>query len=71
MEQKKKTEWDLLHFGDHNPYADLPQMHIFTYDLGEKLKNYLADEYDTKAFNFREFFRVWDKGPNGIQRADG
>ena len=65
MEQKKKTEWDLLHFGDHNPYADLPKMHIFTYDLGEKLKKYLADEYDTKAFNFREFFRVYDRGPLG------
>lgn len=64
MEQKKKTEWDLTHYGDHNPYADLPKMHIFTYDLGEKLKKYLLDEYDTKAFNFREFFRVWYKGPN-------
>ena len=64
MEQKKKTEWDLTHHGDHNPYADLPKMHIFTYDLGEKLKKYLSDEYDTKAFNFREFFRVWYKGPN-------
>lgn len=65
MEQKKKTEWDLTHQGDHNPYADLPKMHIFTYDLGEKLKKYISDEYDTKAFNFREFFRVWYKGPNG------
>ena len=64
MEQKKKTEWDLTHHGDHNPYADLPKMHIFTYELGEKLKKYLSDEYDTKAFNFREFFRVWYKGPN-------
>ena len=64
MEQKKKAEWDLTHHGDHNPYADLPKMHIFTYDLGKKLRNYLSDEYDTKAFNFREFFRVWDKGPN-------
>ena len=64
MEQKKKIEWDLTHHGDHNPYADLPKMHIFTYDLGEKLKKYLSDEYDTKAFNFREFFRVWYKGPN-------
>ena len=64
MEQKKKTEWDLLHHGDHNPYADLPKMHIYTYDLGEKLKKYVSDEYDTKAFNFREFFRVWYKGPN-------
>ncbi|UKI12648.1 MAG: hypothetical protein L6V84_08300 [Oscillospiraceae bacterium] len=38
MEQKKKAEWDAEHYGDHNPYADLPQMHIYTYDLGEKLK---------------------------------
>lgn len=65
MEQKKKAEWDAQHYGDHNPYADLPQMHIFTYDLGEKLKKYVSDEYDTKAFNFREFFRVWSRGPHG------
>lgn len=64
MEQKKKSEWDLLHHGDHNPYADLPKMHIYTYDLGEKLKKYVSDEYGSKAFNFREFFRVWYKGPN-------
>jgi hypothetical protein len=64
MEQKKKSEWDLLHHGDHNPYADLPKMHIYTYDLGEKLKKYVSDEFGTKAFNFREFFRVWYKGPN-------
>ena len=65
MEQKKKAEWDLAHYGDHNPYADLPQMHIYTYDLGEKLKKYISDDNGTKAFNFREFFRVWYKGPNG------
>ena len=65
MEQKKKAEWDAQHYGDHNPYADLPQMHIYTYDLGEKLKKYVSDEYDTKAFNFREFFRVWSRGPHG------
>ncbi len=65
MEQKKKAEWDAEHYGDHNPYADLPQMHIYTYDLGEKLKKYVSDEYDTKAFNFREFFRVWSRGPHG------
>ncbi len=64
MEQQKKIKWDLCHPGDHNPYADLPKMHIYTYDLGEKLKKYVSDEYGTKAFNFREFFRVWYKGPN-------
>lgn len=65
MEQKRKAEWDIEHPGDHNPYADLPQMHIFTYDLGEKLKQYVTDEFGSKAFNFREFFRVWSKGPHG------
>lgn len=65
MEQRKKNEWDLVHQGDHNPYAELPKMHIYTYNLGEKLKKFATDEYDTKAFNFREFFRVWSKGPNG------
>ena len=65
MEQKKKAEWDAEHYGDHNPYADLPQMHIYTYDLGEKLKKYVSDEYDTKAFNVHEFIRVWTRGPHG------
>ena len=25
MEQRKKNEWDLVHQGDHNPYAELPK----------------------------------------------
>lgn len=72
MEQKKKYEWDSLHHGDHNPYADLPKMHIYTYDLGEKLREYISDDYETKAFNFREFFRVWTRNPaNGKNLPDG
>lgn len=59
MEQKAKTEWDLLHFGDPNPYASLPKLNIFTFDLGKLLSKY-ADE--DVAFNFREFFRVDDDG---------
>lgn len=65
MEQRAKEEWDLYHFGDSNPYAKLPKMHIYTYDLGEKLRQYVTDEYGTKAFKFSEFFRVYYKGPNG------
>ncbi len=65
MEQRCKANWDIEHPGDHNPYADLPKMHIFTYDLGEKLREYVTDEFGSKAFNFREFFRVWSKGPHG------
>ena len=55
MEQKAKKEWDDIHFGDPNPYASLPRMNIFTYDLGKLIDDF-ADE--DVAFNFREFFRV-------------
>ena len=58
MEQAKKKEWDALHPGDPNPYADLPQMHIYTYNLGELIKGY-SPELEDKAFNFTEFFRTW------------
>ncbi|MGU8835447.1 Eco57I restriction-modification methylase domain-containing protein [Clostridium perfringens] len=59
MEQSCKKKWDELNFGDSNPYDDLPELNIFTYDLGKLLdnKNYVA--LGDKAFNFREFFRVW------------
>ena len=26
MEQKAKAEWDKAHFGDSNPYAELPEL---------------------------------------------
>lgn len=59
MEQRAKAEWDLTHPGDHNPYADLPRLNIYTYDLG-RLMNEFADE--DIAFNFREFFRTNESG---------
>ena len=59
MEQKAKAQWDLEHFGDPNPYAGLPTMNIYTYDLGRLLHDYIDEDV---AFNFREFFRVNDSG---------
>lgn len=59
MEQKAKAQWDLTHFGDPNPYAGLPAMNIYTYDLGRLLHDYIDEDV---AFNFREFFRVSDSG---------
>ena len=58
MEQSCKHKWDEEHFGDSNPYEELPELKIYTYDLGEILKNKYV-EIEDKAFNFREFFRVW------------
>lgn len=55
MEQRAKVNWDIIHQGDHNPYASLPTMHIFTYDLGRLLNEYVDEDV---AFNFKEFFRV-------------
>ncbi len=59
MEQKAKADWDKIHFGDPNPYASLPKLNIFTYDLGKLLHGYIDEEV---AFNFREFFRVSETG---------
>jgi len=57
MEQEAKIAWDETHFGDSNPYEELPRMNIFTYHLEKSLPVYI-DVMD-KAFNFREFFRLW------------
>ena len=59
MEQRAKVSWDELHFGDPNPYASLPTINIYTYDLGRLLHEFVDEDV---AFNFREFFRVNESG---------
>ena len=59
MEQRVKINWDELHFGDPNPYASLPTLNIYTYDLGRLLHDFVDEDV---AFNFREFFRVNEAG---------
>ena len=59
MEQKAKIDWEITHLGDANPYATLPAISIYTYDLGSLLSEYSDEE---KAFNFREFFRTREDG---------
>lgn len=59
MEQECKSEWDKLHFGDSNPYDELPELRIYTYDLGDVLVNNEYITFEDKAFNFHEFFRTW------------
>lgn len=59
MEQQCKYEWDQEHFGDSNPYEELPELRIYTYDLGDLLHNKGYITYEDKAFNFHEFFRTW------------
>ena len=59
MEQRAKMSWDEYHLGDPNPYAALPAMHIYTYDLGNLLADFVDED---KVFNFREFFRTDERG---------
>ena len=67
MEQKAKQAWAIDNPYEPNPYASLPAINIYTYDLGTLMSEYVEDE---KAFNFREFFRTKDSltsnpSPNG------
>lgn len=67
MEQREKMNWYINHYGDPNPYEDLPKMHIFTYDLDKLINGYI--DVEDKAFNFREFFRVWTDNPSIDRRV--
>ena len=66
MEQRAKEEWDINHFGDPNPYAGLPRLNIFTFELGKVMAGF-ADSEDA-AFNFKEFFRTWTGDPQKDHR---
>ena len=57
MEQKAKQAWAVDNPYEPNPYASLPSINIYTYDLGNLMADYAEDE---KAFNFKEFFRTRD-----------
>ncbi len=59
MEQRAKQAWATDNPYEPNPYASLPAINIYTYDLGNLMSEYVEDE---KAFNFREFFRTHDDG---------
>ena len=55
-EQEKKQNWDYFK-NPKNPYAKMPKMNVYTYDLGTIINN--PHYLDDKMFNFGEFFRVW------------
>lgn len=67
MEQKAKQAWDDTHFGDPNPYAGLPAMNIYTFDLGNLMSLYM--DLDV-AFNFTDFFRTREKDGSFVHEKD-
>jgi len=80
MEQRAKQEWDDQHFGDPNPYADLPRMQILTFTLPKMIRDQAIE--NNEVFKFHEFFRVWteedkeilqkqiDKETNALKRTE-
>ena len=80
MEQRAKLFWDEHHYGDPNPYADLPRMQILTFTLPKMLRDQAIE--NNEVFKFHEFFRVYteedklrlqkliDNEPNAIKKAE-
>ena len=80
MEQRAKQEWDDKHYGDPNPYAELPRMQILTFTLPKMIRDEAIG--NNEIFRFHEFFRVWteedkkdmqkqiDKETSALKRAD-
>lgn len=67
-EQQEKTTWDDNHEGT-NPYASLPTLNLFTYQMSEIIQEELAkgiqldDETNLDyAFNLNEFFSTDENG---------
>lgn len=59
-EQTAKHNWNLEHPNEKNPYAELPKMNIFTYDITKNIDNILDQ---IGVFSFPEFFRTWTGNP--------
>ena len=56
-EQRAKADWD-KNSPETNPYAELPQLNIYTYNLGDMLQKIYLDDESEIAFSFREFFKT-------------
>ncbi|MBR4752367.1 MAG: DEAD/DEAH box helicase family protein [Thermoguttaceae bacterium] len=66
-EQRAKRDWTSTD-GVENPYADLPQLHMFTYQPSEMIQDVVKQgieidgEIEEYAFDLNEFFAVNEKG---------
>lgn len=64
-EQKKKREWNS---SEQNPYANLPQLNLFTYQMSEIVRDELSKGKELEgetveyAFDLNEFFATSESG---------
>lgn len=64
MEQEAKTQWDEKHPGIKNPYASLPKVSMFTFEMSNRFKDprFTGEGIDKYSFNFKTFFSVDKQG---------
>lgn len=58
MEQQAKVDWEKKHTDLPNPYAGLPKVSMFTFEMSRQFKDALFQNDDKRAFNFKAFFEV-------------
>lgn len=64
MEQEAKSNWAKMHPGVENPYAGLPKVSMFTFEMNNHFKDprFTGDSFEKYTFNFKEFFRTDKQG---------
>ncbi len=62
MEQQAKMDWETNHPDEDDPYDGLPKVSMFTFEMNRIFEGSSFIDDLTKAFNFKEFFRVNDQG---------
>lgn len=62
QEQRAKRQWPIDHPGKPNPYADLPKVNMYTFEMRNKFSEPQFTGDGTHSFNFKEFFRVNKSG---------
>lgn len=60
MEQQAKQDWSKNNPGKANPYASLPKVSMFTFEMNKNFKDpqFSNESMGKYTFNFKEFFKV-------------
>lgn len=71
MEQEAKENWDKDHPNEANPYAPLPKVSMFTFEMNKHFKDprFNREGLGKYTFNFKEFFRT-DKDGKFVYESD-
>lgn len=62
MEQRAKLAWTTDYPDEPNPYDGLPKVSMYTFEMNRVFEGSNFIDELTKSFNFKEFFRVDDRG---------